>query len=103
MPYATAQPIVTEQINRWNVTALELLTAWNEPPRMVVALALGYDANTGVVWLREQRIEVPTEALLASWSAITAGVSIYDAVKNSLYAWLQAAGHIPADAMEELL
>ena len=102
MALKTEEPIVTERINLWTVRALELiLPEAPDPIRMVVTLATGYDDGENTAWLREQYIEIPSADVLAAWAApITSGISIYEAVKTSLYTWLIANGHIPADAME---
>ena len=94
----TSEPIITQRINRWEIHAIELLMLPDELPRMVVVLAAGYEDGAALAWVRETRIEVPSESLVIAWSAETSGVSIYDAVKASLYSWLLAAGSIPAGA-----
>jgi hypothetical protein len=86
MAMQTANPVITEQINRWNVMALEVQTPYAEAPRMVVSLVTGYDGGGGVQWLREARIEVPADVLVSSWSAVVLGVSIFAAVSGSVFA-----------------
>ena len=92
------KPIVTEQVNRWMVRALELIMEEGELPRMVVTVAAGYDAGEGIAWLRSDRVEVDSGALIEAWSAPLSGISLYDGVRESVYGWLRAAGHIPAEA-----
>jgi hypothetical protein len=98
---AVDTPIVVEQVDRWEVRALELIMAPDELPRMVVTVVSRYDAGAelGIVWLREQRVEVDSGALVEAWAAPLSGVSLYEGVRLSLYAWLRAAGHVPSDAV----
>jgi hypothetical protein len=93
-------PIVTEQVNCWEVRGLELLMPPDEPPTMIVRLASGYEDGGVVTWGREQLLTVPPSALMAAWSSPIESASLYVAVQASLYAWLKQAGHIPMHAIE---
>lgn len=101
MALGTQDPVITEQVNRWTVRAMELiLPEAPEPPRMVVTLATGYDDGQALAWLREQYIEIPPADVQAGWGVPITDTSIYDAVKNSLYTWLTNNGYIPTNATE---
>lgn len=98
MPMRSETPIVTETINAWNVTALEVQMRWNDLPFMVVALASGYDDGNGVVWLRDTRFEIPPGTLIESWSSVPDQQTIFAAVRTGIYSYLQAIGAIPPEA-----
>lgn len=99
MPFSTDTPISLGEINTWQITGFEATTT---AAALNITLARGMRAEDGsVTWYAPQIVEVRGADLLLAYSQPPSGATVYEVIKRALYAYLKAAGLVPADAEEQ--
>lgn len=99
MPLITETPVAVVSANTWQVRGFDARLS-DDGQAMNIALAVGYTDGSSTTWLREDYIAVDAAALATAMAGPPVGATIYDVLKAALYGYLQASGHIPAEATE---